>query len=233
MDKIGTYQTYQKNYYETSLQKKKNQEAAKADQKGKVNAASQPQLSERAKALLEELKKTYTNMDFFVADYETDEEAASYLSRGTKEYSVLIDPETLEQMAADDTVKEKYLGILDGAKGQLDDIREELEDKGETVKNIGITIKDDGTVSYFANLEKNSEMQRERIEESKRQKQEEEARTESQTAGNRWHPKEGIKKTTVQADSIEELLDRIRNVDWDKIKAEKMSQAVNRFETWM
>lgn len=233
MDKIGTYQTYQKNYYETSLQKKKNQEAVKADQKGKVNAASQPQLSERAKALLEELKKTYTNMDFFVADYETDEEAASYLSRGTKEYSVLIDPETLEQMAADDTVKEKYLGILDGAKGQLDDIREELEDKGETVKNIGITIKDDGTVSYFANLEKNSEMQRERIEESKRQKQEEEAKTESQTAGNRWHPKEGIKKTTVQADSIEELLDRIRNVDWDKIKAEKMSQAVNRFETWM
>lgn len=233
MDKIGTYQAYQKNYYETSLQKKKNQEAAKAEQKGKVNAASQPQLSERAKALLEELKKTYTNMDFFVADYETDEEAAAYLSRGTKEYSVLIDPETLEQMAADDTVKEKYLGILDSAKGQLDDIREELEDKGETVKNIGITIKDDGTVSYFANLEKNSEMQRERIEESKRQKQEEEAEKESQMAGNRWHPKEGIKKTTVQADSIEELLDRIRNVDWDKIKAEKMSQAVNRFETWM
>lgn len=233
MDKIGTYQAYQKNYYETSLQKKKNQEAGKAEQKGKVNAANQPQLSEKAKALLEELKKTYTNMDFFVANYETDEEAASYLSRGTKEYSVLIDPETLEQMAADETVKEKYLGILDGAKGQLDDIREELADKGETVKNIGITIKDDGTVSYFANLEKNSEMQRERIEESKRQKQEEETKTENQTAGNRWHPKEGIKKTTVQADSIEELLDRIRNVDWDKIKAEKMMQATNRFETWM
>lgn len=233
MDKIGTYQAYQKNYYETSLQKKKNQETAKAEQKGKVNGANQPQLSEKAKALLEELKRTYTNMDFFVADYETDEEAASYLSRGTKEYSVLIDPETLEQMAADGAVKEKYMGILDGAKGQLDDIREELADKGETVKNIGITIKDDGTVSYFANLEKNSEMQRERIEESRRERQEEETKTESQAAGNRWHPKEGIKKTTVQADSIEELLDRIRSVDWDKIKAEKMIQATNRFETWM
>ena len=34
-----------------------------------------------------EIQKTYSNMDFMVADYESDEEAASYLSRSTKEYS--------------------------------------------------------------------------------------------------------------------------------------------------
>ena len=52
-------------------------------------------------------------MDFIVADYESEEEASAYLSRGTKEYSVLIDPELLEEMAADGKTKEKqeiYIG---------------------------------------------------------------------------------------------------------------------------
>ena len=234
MDKIGTYQAYQNNYYETSLQKKRNKEAAKAEQSDKVGMGKQPNLSKKAKALLEELKKTYTNMDFFVADYKTEEEAAAYLSQGTKEYSVLIDTETLEEMAADDKVKEKYLGILDDAKGKLSDIKEELAEKGETVQSIGISIKEDGTVSYFANLEKNSEKQRERIEESKKKNQEEAASEESKKAaeGKRQYGG-GIKKTTVRADSMEELLDKIRNVDWDKIKMEKMLQTGSRFETWM
>ena len=37
-------------------------------------------------------------MDFMVAEYEGDDEAAEYLSRGTKDYSVLIEPELLEKM---------------------------------------------------------------------------------------------------------------------------------------
>ena len=57
------------------------------------------------------MQKKYGDMDFFVADYSSDDEAQRYLSRGSKEYSVLIEPELLEKMAADESVKEKYLGI--------------------------------------------------------------------------------------------------------------------------
>lgn len=233
MDKVSTYQAYQNRYYDTALQKRKNREADRAEQKNKINFGNQPKLSEKARALLEELKKTYGNMDFFVADYETDEEAAAYLSRGTKEYSVLIDTDTLEQMAADDATKEKYLGILDDAKGQLKDMKEELEANGESVKNIGITIKDDGSVSYFANLEKNSEQQRERIEEAKKENQEKAAEEEKRAGGRRGRYDGYVQRTTVHANSIEELMDKIRNVDWSKIKPEGIPVAEGRFEAWM
>ena len=55
------------------------------------------------------MQKKYGDRDFFVADYSSDDEAQRYLSRGSKEYSVLIEPELLEKMAADESVKEKYL----------------------------------------------------------------------------------------------------------------------------
>ena len=51
------------------------------------------------------MQKKYGDRDFFVADYSSDDEAQRYLSRGSKEYSVLIEPELLEKMAADESVK--------------------------------------------------------------------------------------------------------------------------------
>lgn len=125
------------------------------------------ELSEGAKKLLDELKEKYTNMDFFVADFSTDEEAQQYLSRGTKEYSVLIDPETLEKMAADAETRAKYTEILDNASAKFDEIKQELGEDGKFVDRISITFSDDGSAKYFAHLTKMSEKQRENIEEAK------------------------------------------------------------------
>jgi len=119
MSRIEGYNVYQSSYYENATKSKKAKDTAKEDKTEKIDKRSQVQLSDRAKKLLEELKKTYGNMDFMVADYDNEEEAAKYLSRGTKEYSVLIEPELLEEMAADKETKEKYLGILDDATGKL------------------------------------------------------------------------------------------------------------------
>ncbi|MBO4395976.1 MAG: hypothetical protein J5819_06485 [Eubacterium sp.] len=142
---------------------KRNERAEKSDKAGKTQD-TEVQLSDRAKALLEELKSKYGNMDFFVADYSTEEEAQSYLSRGTKEFSVLIDPATLEAMAADEETKNKYTGMIDEATSRLAEMKDKLaEDDGTEVKRIGITINDDGTMSMFAELEQISERRREAI----------------------------------------------------------------------
>lgn len=257
MSVINGYGAYQQFSYDAGKKDQKAKGASDAGKTGKYERASktgkakensgvsnQVQLSENAKKLLEELKEKYQNMDFFVADYETDEEAQSYLSRGTKEYSVLIDPETLEAMAADSATKEKYLGIIDEATGNLAQMKEELsEDEENNVVSIGITIGKDGTVSYFAELEKMSEKQRERIQKSKEEQKTEEAeeakRQKTKEAKERLNaPKDNplphIPKTTqkvsLKADSVEDLLEQIRSVDWSKIKATEHIPAGGRMD---
>ena len=71
--------------------------ANKTEKKDQLKTA---ELSETAQKYLQELKQKYTNMDFIVADFESDEEAQKYLKQGTGEYNCVITPETLEKMAA-------------------------------------------------------------------------------------------------------------------------------------
>lgn len=216
MSKVEGYGAYQSNLYNAAKKStaKKTGTADKTEKK-----ESKIQLSAKAKKLLEELKKNYKNMDFIVADYESDEEAASYLSRGTKEYSVLIDPETLEEMASDEDAKAKYTGILEDAVGQLKDMESKLGDKKEDVTHLGISIGKDGQVSYFADLEKAGERQKEFIERTRESKKEEEKASAERT-----------KRTRVEADSVEELLDKIKAVDWNQVKAESKPVSGSRFD---
>ena len=184
MNKIDAYSVYQNSYYENSVNKKGKNEKSQKAKTEETKKKDKVELSDRAKALLQELQKTYGNMDFIVADYETDEEAAAYLSRGTKEYSVLIEPELLEEMAADESVKEKYLGIIDGARQDLQSAKEQLGEEGKDITRLGISIDKDGTVSYFAELETLSEKRQEHLEKVKENKKAEKTEQEkSQSAG--------------------------------------------------
>lgn len=228
MNKIGGYNAYQNNLMDSIVQKRKEpnktsktDSSKKTDKTGKANGSVQ--LSDKAKALLQELKKTYTNMDFIVADYESDEEAASYLSRGTKEYSVLIDPEELERMASDDSVKEQNLALLDEAVGKLDEIKDQLGDRKDEVVRIGISIGKDGEMSFFAELEKAGERQKEfidNIREGKKEAAEKAAADKSDPRYQYGHSYERGKRTIVHASTVEELFDKISNVNWDDIKEE-------------
>lgn len=228
MSKVEGYGVYQNSYYNNAVKNSTAKETGKADKANKTEKKDKVQLSNKAKKLLEELKKDYKNMDFIIADYETDEEAASYLSRGTKEYSVLIDPETLEEMAADEDTKAKYTGILEDAVGQLKDMESELGDKKEEVTHLGISIGKDGQVSYFAELEKAGERQKEFIERTRESKKEERAeqakKAEEKASGER------TKKTRVEADSVDGLLEKIKSVDWDQIKSEGIPTTGGKFD---
>lgn len=233
MSKIAGYGVYQNSYMSSAAKSKNTREADKADKAEKTEKKEQVKLSDRAKKLLEELKKNYSNMDFIVADYETDEEASAYLAKGTKEYSALIEPETLEEMAADEETKEKYMGILDDSVEQLKDIKDKLGDKQDEVAHIGISIGKDGSVSYFADLEKIGERQKEWIEKSRESKKEERTEQEKKAQEQKNQDitaQERTKKTRVQADSVEELLEKIKNVDWDQIKSEEKAVTGGRFD---
>ncbi len=213
MNKVNSYGAYQSSFYDSAVKNKKEQEKTKAAEKQEeIRKTKQPELSSRAKKLLKELQKKYGNMDFMVGSYDTDEEAAAYLSRGTKEYSVLIDPEELEKMASDEETKKKYLGMLEEATGKLDQMKNQLGEHKNEVTHMGVSIGKDGTMSFFADLEKVSEKQRERIE----KKREEKA--------------DSVKRTRVKATSTQELLKKIKQVDWSKIKEERVQENGRRFD---
>ena len=139
MDK-DTLKAYQKNTGGLYLEEKKVEDEV--------------ELSEAAKNLLAELKEKYGDIDFFVAEFSTDEEAQYYHNQSTKKYSCVIDPQTLEEMAADEAVKEKYVGIIDTADEKFDQVKEELGEDADQIKRMGITVDKDGMVTYFAELTK-------------------------------------------------------------------------------
>lgn len=221
MNGIGSYNAMQKNIYGTAAQSRKTAKAddKKTDETKKTNSNSL-QLSDKAKALLQELKKTYNNADIYVAEYETDEEAAEYLSRGSKDFSVLIDPEELERMAADDEVKKKNLNLLDESLGKLSEMKEELKETGreDEVVTLGVNIGKDGQVSYFAELEKSGERTKEFVDKMLEDKKEADAEKADKVQDK--YNFEHSKRATVSANSVEELLEQIKNFNWDNVKEE-------------
>ncbi len=233
MEKIGSY--YQTGVYERTAQAARDAENARADKARNANAAKEekksPALSRAAQKLLKELRNTYKNMDFMVADYETEEEAAALLSRGTGEYSALLSTDELEKMAADESVKEKNLKTLEEAVSKLDEMKEQLGDKADDVTRLGIAIGDDGEVSFFAELEKNSEKQRERIEKQREEKRDE-AREAKNAETDRYRAlgRPAEKRTTVFAPTVEELAEKISQVDWSKVKEERPDFAGQKFD---
>lgn len=131
-------------------------------------------LSEAAKSLLEELKDKYgKDTDFIIANFSSDEEANALMAQGKKEYTVLIDPELLEKMAADDSVKENIMSEIDNAKGQVNSMLEELGEDADKIESIGISIAGDGTISYFAQMKEASDKRSEEIQEGLKERREE------------------------------------------------------------
>lgn len=117
-----------------------------------VSSSKNSQLSKTAQSYLERLKKKYGNMDFIIADYETDEEADALLSSGKGEYNVLITPDLLEKMAADESVAAEYEGVIESSVNDINFARSELGEDADMVDRFGITLNADGTISITARL---------------------------------------------------------------------------------
>lgn len=220
------YNTYMARNTEFGAKKKEaDKQISSADAAKPESEVKQPKLSQAAQNLLEKLRNTYDTMDFMVADFKNEEEAKSILSRGTKEVSVLFSTEELEKMASDENYEKEYMDRVQGALRMSEQINEQFGFESEFGKNggevtmVGISFNADGTMSLFAELEKSGADQKELLEKA----QEEKRAQKKEDAKN-------VKRTTVQAGSMEELFEKIRSVDWNSIPAGNAPEAGRKFD---
>ena len=87
----------------------------------------------------------------------------------------------------------------------------------DTDTKFGISFNSDGTTTFFAELEKSSASQKEYLEKLQEKKAEEKKEAKKKDQSKQIE----VRKTTVQANSKEELLDKIKNIDWDSTKPEE------------
>lgn len=248
MNQVVTNSGAAAQYYDVA-KTMQNKKAAKAEnnaapaKKSSSTAADKTNtydnLSTKAKALLDELKDKYTNMDFFVADFSSDEEAQSIMSAGTKDFSALFTGDELEKMANDESYKQERLDMINDALEKFKQLKEQLANKEtedgqngasyDDIVKVGIAFHDDGTVSYFAELEKSTAKQKERIEDAKDAKAEEKKKAAKKEKA--ADQKETVKKKTkVQASSYEEQLDKLQKVDWNTVKEEATRSVGQKFD---
>lgn len=167
-------------------------------------------LSDAAKSLLKELREKYGNMQITVAHWSTDEEQAFYARNCKKDFSVLIAPEALEEMAANAEVRAEYEAVLNQAGEHSQTLKEELGEDYDKIASFEITIDKDGTVSYAVRLleafrernEKATGDAKEALEEKRIQKKEEQKEAEEAARRKRMEK--------IEASSMEELLAAIK-----------------------
>lgn len=177
-------------------------------------------LSDNAKNLLEELRKKYGNMDISVAEWSTDEEQDYYAGLTDKDYSVLINPELLEKMAADDSVREQYESVLGNAGKASETLKEELGEDVDKIKSFSITMDADGKVTYAVKLLKNM------AEQSKNNTKTQKERLEDQRAARKEEAKkqeEELETEKIEADSIEGLIAAIKEKLYPTTQTDKIT----------
>lgn len=246
MDKINGYSAYEAGIYGNSAQSTSRAKSSGAAKSGASKDVRDAKLSAGAKKVLKELQEKYGDkMDIMAGRYENNEQAKAYLSRGIKQYSVLIHADELEAMAKEGRTKEKYMSMIDDATAKLDEAKDQLGDKADDVLRMGVSIGSDGKMNFFADLEQAGAKQRERLEQSRAEKKEAakadekkakkrqeeeriEARRESKTeAAERG---EWTKTAHLESDSLDDLLAQIQNLDWDEVKAHGVMQSGGRMD---
>ena len=202
-------------------------------QNTKKTETEAPKLSEKAQKVLDELKSRFgDNTDFFVADFSSDEEASRILSNTEKEFGVLISADELEKMADDEDYKNQMMGVIEDGQGKINEFRDSLSDEElKSVKSVGFTVSDDGTLKFFAELQKQSEANSERIEKARqdrKDKAEKQQEEQDKKIEDNIDEKEGkfpMVKRFVKADSLEELADVLR--DFLAAKEENKPESIN------
>ena len=215
------------------IKKGLNDGTISSDGVNNTSKSGESQLSKKAQEFLKNLRKQYGDYDFFVGNGTDNLKALA--KSGTKAFSIIFSNEELEKMANDaDYAKEKLQSMEQAVKMSEQISKQFGQGKGDSeITKIGIVFNDDGTTSFFAELEKSSAKQREHLEKSiedKRAARKEEARKAEKGVGSYSKNRPDTKRTSVEANSVEELLKKIRGVDWDAVKAEKVPEQGGRYD---
>ena len=186
----------------------------------KQSESDESKLSTKAQNYLASLREKYGDYDFIVSN-DLD---ASKTVGSDKEYSVLLTAEEVEKMAEDDDYAQKVMGQVGDAVNVLKDLSEKDLGEGVQFSQLSVSFDSDGNMKLFAQLEKLTADQKERLEAAK-EKRAEEQKEAAQKAKDDKEPKDDGMPITfqgadVEADSEEELLKKIFEIDWSKIPAE-------------
>lgn len=219
----------------------------KSNVKGKT--IGEPQLSDKAAKYYEKLKAKYGNYDFILVSKDEKENAqanaASYANKNKT--VVLIDEEKIEKMATDADYRKKYENVLSGAQSQLEQLKNSLANT-TGVKGFGMKVNDNGAASFFAAVDKNmsaaNQAQQKRMEKKAAEKKEAKkkaAREEQEERLEKAREKRKAEKTEqtekgekikwdedveiVSANSIEELLKKIQDVNYAAMSDRVMTEA--------
>lgn len=192
-----------------------------------TSKSNESQLSKKAQEFLKNLRKQYGDYDFFVGN-STDNLSALAKS-GTKEFSIVFSNEELEKMANDADYAKEKLQSMEQAVKMSEQISKQFGQgkNGPEVTKIGIVFNEDGTTSFFAELEKSSAKQKEWVEKSIEDKR---AARKEEKVGSYSKSSPDTKRASVQANSIEELLKKIRGIDWNAVRAEKVPESGSRYD---
>ncbi|MCR5595306.1 MAG: DUF6033 family protein [Lachnospiraceae bacterium] len=215
----GGYSLPRERYGGTSLEIAAQSATKKSEYESSVlpkQSLGESRLSAKAQSYLKTLQSQFGDYDIYAAD--SDDDHKSLLNSGDKEFSVVFSSEELEKMADDPEYAkeqiEKMQRMIDMSKriceqnGFLSGFEQTVGEKGDILKSLTISTDKDGNLQFFAELEKLSEKQRERIEEKQEKKQAEKKDEDD---------KAFVKSTTLHASSEDELIKKFKELDWNSI----------------
>ncbi|MBQ6442399.1 MAG: hypothetical protein IJJ13_07410 [Lachnospiraceae bacterium] len=204
------------------------------------NTIGEVKLSDQAKEYYDKLKAKFHNMEFIAVSKDmksqAQQNAASY--GNANKMVVLIDEEKLERMAEDESFRKKYEGIISMSQSKLAEAKNSLATSGANIRNFGISVDANGKETFFATVEQSLDAQKKRIEkkaaEKKEQRKIEKKKAEKQAEEERIQKSRDERKTeqhgkkeapvekkeageqlTFEADSMEELLSKVRSYSFD------------------
>lgn len=246
----NTTKKSQDNEKDKELSITKKDEDAEAVKKVHVSGRTigNPQLTEKAAKYYEELKRRYGNMDFILVSKDQKEFAKANASKygNANKMVVLIDEEKIEKMAEDEKFRKQYEGIISRGASGLTQLKSRLAKMGMGVKSCGIRVNDNGAASFFATMDKSFRSQRERLQkkqaEKKAAKKAEEKKTQKEKQQEKLEQSREDRKVieddegeiTFTADSIDELLEKIENMDYlfsnDSVRSSQEKQIGQQFD---
>ena len=205
-------------YKSNTVSKQNNTEKAKDVQPNAQKIkSSEDKLSSKAQKYLETLRKD---------NADKGDDFRGLVDQSDKEFTVVFSSAELERMASDEKYAREKLSTVKTAVEMSDKINEQFgferawgttDNSGTVLNKLTMSFDDDGKMTLFADLEKITEKQKERLEELKEKRAEEKKQEKKDVT---------VKRTTIQANSKEELLEKISELDWSKITEEKATQGM-------
>lgn len=193
-----------------------------------ISTKNEEKLSKKAQDFLKNLRSKYGDYDFMIGN--GSDEIRSLSKSGSKEFSVIFSSAEIEKMAND----EKYAAEkMHAVENSVNMCRKICEQQGYvsafdssksgigTINKIGVISDENGNMKFFAELEKTSSKQKERLEKSREKKAEEKKLAERKANKKNPYEKDTIKRTTIEATSYNELLDKLEAFDWGKVADSK------------